>query len=104
MAFALGYAAPTSLAALPFPRANDGGARIRRCPTWMYAADYPTDPSSSTARFKFVYGSDTLDEMGHRIPCSVTSNALDTSSFTFTVNGVNERSYFTMYKDSAVAN
>jgi hypothetical protein len=72
----------------------------------MIITEAPPDTSFNTSvRVKVTYGSYTQypPEGGGTGPCYVLDETPDTATFTFTVNSVDRRSYFTVYHDSAVA-
>jgi len=67
------------------------------CPTFMYVAQAPASLSYQTsATVRIAYGQGSGG-------CTQTPGQPDTSTFTFTVNGVDRRSYFTITADSAIA-
>ncbi|HEV8400962.1 MAG TPA: RHS repeat-associated core domain-containing protein [Gemmatimonadales bacterium] len=66
------------------------------CPTFMYVAQAPASLSYQTsATVRIAYGQGSGG-------CTQTPGQPDTSTFTFTVNGVDRRSYFTITADSAI--
>src|SRR6266567_8260050 len=71
------------------------------CATWIGIDQAPADPSYQTSVSIYVEYAQEEPDIDNGW-CKPVAGSPDTSTFAFTVNGVNRKSYFTVYADHAV--